>query len=166
MASYLSTALRAVWSDLKADTSLAAYMALKNGHYYEETEDGKKALKVTKSDCPAVIMVPGVSGITMTPVTNLTYDVALPLNFDLRHESSDVAEALDFMEMTVRALHAAWRRHNFGLANSVGLYVTRPGFGSAPVKKAYEARENAIVFVSWQIEFTYTLVFRRTLETA
>ncbi len=166
MSSYLTTAFRAVWTDLKADTTVAAYMADRNGHYYEESEESKKALKITKSDCPAIIMVPGVSGITMSPATNLTYDVSLPLNFDLRHESQDVGDALDFLEMTLRALHAAWRRHNFGLANSVGLYVTRPGFGSAPVKKAYEATENALVFVSWQIEFNYTLVFRRTLETA
>jgi len=161
MSSYLTTGSRAVWTALKAGARVAPYMAENHGTYYEENEESKKALKVTKSDCPAIIMVPGVSGIAIAAATNETYDVPLPLNFDLRVDSPSVDDAVDFWEIVVRDIHAAWRANRFGLANSAGCYNTRPG--AAFVRKLYDGPENALVFVSWQVEWTYTLLFRRNI---
>jgi len=163
MASYLSTSVRAVWSALKADEEVAAYMAARHGHYYEEDETSKKALKLTKSDCPAIIMVPAVGGLAIQPATNVRFDVRMPLSLDLRTEEPDVDTALDIYEMVLRALHAAWRSDSFGVA-AQGLFLTEPG--AATAHQLYNQMENQLVFVSWQIEFTYTLVFRRQIESS
>ena len=164
MSSYITTGFRAAWTALKAGANVSAYMAANNGHYYEETEDSKKPLKITKSDCPALIMVPGVSRIAITPATNVTYDVALPLDFDLRVENPDVDEAIDLWEMVIRDLHAAWVLNRFGLANSIGAYNVRPG--GAAVRKLYDEKDKQLVYVSWQVEWTYTILFRRNIGTA
>lgn len=161
---YLTTSVRAVWTALKAGENVAAYMAANNGSYYEEDEDSKKALRITKSDCPAVIMVPGVSGIKIEPATNVSSDLRLPLDFDLRVEDEDVDAIVNFWEIVVRDLQAAWKASKFGLDSSVGLWAVE--VGGAKVGKLYEDAQNAAVFVSWQATFAYTLVFRRVLSAA
>ncbi|HRU04951.1 MAG TPA: hypothetical protein P5137_04145 [Candidatus Brocadiia bacterium] len=162
-ASYITTGFRAVWSALKTGSNVAAHMASKKGQYYEETETSKPALKITRSDCPAIIMVPGVSAISIAPANNMTFDVSIPLNFDLREENMDVGAALNLWEMLVRDLWAAWKANAFGCA-SLGLYQVKPG--SAQVRKVYDQSESALVFVSWQVEWPLTLVFRRDLAAA
>jgi len=162
MGSYLSQAVRAVWSGLKTGPNVSAHMAAHHGHYYDEDATSKKPLRITKSDCPAIIMAPAVSALTIAPATNVSFDVRLPLNFDLRVEDEAVYEIVDFYELVLRDLHAAWRSGNFGLAAPVGLYTVEPG--QAQIHKLYDETENSAVFVSWQIEFLYTLVFRRQIE--
>lgn len=159
-ASYVTTGFRSVWSALKTGANVAPHMAAKKGRYYEETETSKPALRITRSDCPAIIMVPGVSAISIAPANNVTFDVSLPLNFDLRVEDADVGAALNLWEMLVRDLWAAWMANAFGLAPH-GLYQVKPG--SAQVRKMYDQAQDALVFVSWQVEWTLTLVFRRDL---
>ena len=162
--SYLSTSVRAVWAALKAGENVAAYMSANNGSWYEEDEDSKKALRITKSDCPAVIMVPAVSGLKVRNATNVSHDLALPLDFDLRVEDEDVDAIVDFWEMVVRDLQTAWLGSAFGLDMSVGLWNVE--VAGARISKLYEDGQNAAVFVSWQALFAYTLVFRRDLTAA
>jgi len=163
---YLTTAYRAVWTALQADDSvLADYVSENAGKWFGENDTDRKPLDIAKSDCPAVILLPGVDGFTLPPATNVSSDVRFPLTFDLRTEGRSVDDVVTLWELLVRATETAWRSNNFGLDDSVGLYLIE--WGNAQCRRVYEeGQEDQLRFLYWRLTASLTLTFRRNLETA
>lgn len=167
MSSFLTTAYRAVWSTLKADASpVAAIVAAGKGQWFEENATSRKPLDLKKSDLPAVIVRPGIDAISLPPATNVSFDVRLPLSFDLRTEGPNVDDCVDLLEATIRTVWAGFLSNNFGLAASVGLWLLEPGNGAIVAVYDNDAEGRPTDFLYWRATWSCTLLFRRSLETA
>ena len=163
-ASYLSLAVRAVWTKLKAGSNVAPYMLANNGHYFEEELTSKRPTRITKSDCPAIAMWPALEALTILPATNESFEVRLPLTLQIDVEETSVYTALDLYEIVMRDLWSAWKTSYFGLAGSGRPWKFEPGSGK--FAKTYDGPdEQSLVAVSWRSTSSMVLVFRRTLSS-
>ena len=160
---WLAPSYRAVYAALQADTVLAGMM--EGGNWYLYGEGDKHPIQLTAGDCPAIICSPAIGRMTMTQATNVSFDVRLPLDFDLRVKNEDVDEITAFWELIVRSLWARFLSDRYGLAAGIGLYKAEPG--GAAVADLYDTNaDKRLVRVSWKITFTWTLLFRRNLAVA
>jgi hypothetical protein len=157
---YLTTGYRAVYAALKADSVVAEIMD--GGHWYLYEAGDKHPIEVTAGDCPAIIVSPATSRMGMTQATNVSFDVRLPLNFDLRVKQECVDEVPWFYANVVRVLWTQFLANRYGLDAGNGLYKVEPG--AAAVADLYDTNaENRLVRVFWKITFPWTLLFRRNL---
>jgi hypothetical protein len=157
---FLTPGYRAVYAALKADAVLAGMMEGSNWYLYDCGD--KHPIQLTAGDCPAIICSPATGRMTMTQATNVSFDVRLPLDFDLRVKDEDVDAAFALFEAVVRPLWARFILDRYGLAASIGLYKVEPG--GAAVADLYDTdSEKRLVRVSWKVTFPWTLLFRRNL---
>lgn len=142
---------------LKADVALSAYLA-DGGTFYDFALTARHPLKLTRSDCPALVV--GPARAPRRPSTNKTADITVTLLFSLVVDSPDAGEAEDFLALVEAALDAG--APSFGLSGAEAPFIC--DFHGARIEGLFDEEEAAARGVMWRSEFEYSLTLRRVVR--
>lgn len=131
-------------------------MASHNGHWYDYSAGAKWPLQLSKSDCPAVIVMP--AGLTSRAADNVEDDFEVSIEVGCAADSRDVGDTEDLWWLIESALRA--NAPAFGLTGYGAPHLAR--FAGLTVEQL--ARKNAsddIAGVYWGAHDKLILTCRR-----
>ena len=146
----------AIVAALKADEDLSAYMAANNGHWYDYSTGAKWPLRLSKSDCPAVIVMP--AGLASRAATNVEDDFEVSIEVGCACDSRDVGEAEDLWWLIEAALRKS--APSFGLTGYGSPHLARLA-GLTVEQLAGKGADDDIAGVNWGCRDRIVLTCRR-----
>jgi len=139
-----------VWAALDGDTDLSTFMG--NGMKHKFSGPGDSAIVLRPSDCPALIMRPAGTGITIPDNSRQTY--AFAIEFELATHQQTWHHIWEFLARVIGRLTIL-------VYANCGLSYQRKWSFSAPAVKMGTLGKEGEEWAAWLCTFTLTLNIER-----